>query len=378
MEPLAGWTVAVTADRRAAEQVAMLERRGATVMHAPVIRTLPLGPEAGLRAATAGLVDDPPDMLVVTTGIGVRSWFASSWTWGLGEALAESLVDTQVLARGPKAAGAMIGEGLPVHWRAPDETMAGVLEHLLTLPLTGRRLAVQLAGRGDGGFADALRAAGATVVELFVYEWVIPEAGQAVTRLVRALVGREIDAITFTSAHAVENLLGLAGPYAEQVRDCLATGDVSVACVGPLTAVAAENAGATDVVVASPARLGAMVRALAERFADQSQQLDLAGFEVTVQGAQLQIGGKVVRLTRRERLLLESLIGSEGAMLSKRRLSEVAWDEEVIEHTVEAAVNRLRGKLGPAGAALENTNRRGYRLAVSNRSRSGRRPPMAI
>jgi uroporphyrinogen-III synthase len=254
--------------------------------------------------------------------------------------------------------------------------MSGVLDHLLTLPLAGRRLAVQLPGRADGGFAAALRAVGATVVELFVYEWVIPDEGQTVPRLLRALVGGEIDAITFTSAHAVDNLMALAGPDAEQVRHAL--GGVSVACVGPLTAVAARNAGATDVVVASPARLGAMVRALAERFAGRARQLDLAGFEVTVQGAHLQVGKKEVRLTRRERLLLESLIGSGGAMLSKRRLSEVAWEEDVVEHTVEAAVNRLRGKLGPAGAALENTNRRGYRLAVIDRSRSDRRPPMAI
>ena len=32
---------------------------------------------------------------------------------------------------------------------------------------------------------------------------------------------------------------------------------------------------------------------------------------------------------------------------------------------VEVAVNRLRAKLGPAAAALETTNRRGYRLAVA-------------
>src|SRR5436309_3005375 len=129
MEPLAGWTVAVTADRRAAEQIAMLERRGASVLHGPVIRTLPLGPEAGLRAATAELVDRPPDVLVVTTGIGVRSWFASSWTWGLGEGLPDALAETQILARGPKAAAAVIGEGLGVHWRADGETMADVLDH---------------------------------------------------------------------------------------------------------------------------------------------------------------------------------------------------------------------------------------------------------
>jgi uroporphyrinogen-III synthase len=362
MEPLAGWTVAVTADRRAAEQMAMLERRGASLLHGPVIRTLPLGPEAGLRAATADLVERPPDVLVVSTGIGVRSWFASSWSWGLGEALPEALAGTQILARGPKAAAAVIGEGLAVDWRAPGETMADVLDHLLTLPLTGRRVAVQLSGRPEADFVAALRASGATVIELAVYEWVLPEPSQEARRLVQALIGGEVDAITFTSAHAVANLLALAGPDAEQVQACLAQGDVTVACVGPVTAGAARAAGAADVVVAKPARLGAMVRALSQRMAERAQHLDLAGVKVVVQGARLSVGGEEVRLTRRERLLLEFLLRSEGTVLSKSRLSQVAWEAGVEEHTVEVAVSRLRSKLGPAGAALETSNRRGYRL----------------
>jgi uroporphyrinogen-III synthase len=40
--PLAGFTVGVTAARRAAELTALLERRGAEVMNAPAIRIVPL------------------------------------------------------------------------------------------------------------------------------------------------------------------------------------------------------------------------------------------------------------------------------------------------------------------------------------------------
>ena len=39
---MSGFLVGVTADRRAAEQIAMLERRGATVLHGPAIRTHPV------------------------------------------------------------------------------------------------------------------------------------------------------------------------------------------------------------------------------------------------------------------------------------------------------------------------------------------------
>jgi DNA-binding response OmpR family regulator len=96
--------------------------------------------------------------------------------------------------------------------------------------------------------------------------------------------------------------------------------------------------------------------------ADRAQHLNLAGVEVVVQGAWIEVGGREVRLTRRERLLLDFLLRSEGTILSKSRLSQVAWEAGVEEHTVEVAVSRLRSKLGPAGAALETTNGRGYRL----------------
>lgn len=364
MEPLAGWTVAVTADRRAAEQVAMLERRGASVLLGPVVQTMPLGPEAGLRAATQDLIDCPPDVLVANTGIGIRSWFASAWTWGLGDSLTDTLSAVEVLARGPKAAAAIVGEGLDVHWRAPAETLADVLAYLLVRPIYGTRIAVQLAGRLEPWFTSALRDAGAIVIELAVYESLLAAPSQQLQRLIGSIVGGEVDAITFTAAHAVSNLIALGACDASHVSRRLADGSIVAACVGPVTAAAAREAGAASVIVAEPARLGSLVRALTQHFSGRARRLELSGVSVVIQGGRLEISGNEVRLTRRERSLLEFLLDADGAVLSKANLAGVAWDADVDEHTVEAAVNRLRRKLGPAAVALVTSNRRGYRLVT--------------
>jgi DNA-binding response OmpR family regulator len=106
------------------------------------------------------------------------------------------------------------------------------------------------------------------------------------------------------------------------------------------------------------------VRALAEHFKGRARRIELAGLPVTIQGARLEIAAVEVRLTPRERSLLEYLLDSEGAMLSKSRLADAAWGTGIDEHTVEVAVNRLRRKLGPAASALETANRRGYRLVA--------------
>src|SRR6185312_9521137 len=107
MEPgsLTGFTVGLTADRRWTEQAALFERRGAAVVHGPTIRTLSLGAETPLRRATEDVIARPPTVLVANTGLGIRSWFANADTWGLGSALEDSLRQSRILARGPKAAG---------------------------------------------------------------------------------------------------------------------------------------------------------------------------------------------------------------------------------------------------------------------------------
>lgn len=341
----------------------MLERRQANVIHAPVVRMMPLESDAGLRAATAALVARPPDVLVVSTGIGVRTWFASAYTWGEGQPLADALRRrTRILARGPKAAAAVVGEGLDVDWRAPSESLDGVLEHLLGERLHDVCVAVQLPGTGVPRFVGPLRAAGARVVEVSSYASDLPPQDAANRRLVDGLLNGDVDAVTFTSAYAVENLFVLAGEDADRLRGVFRSGSVTVACVGPITARAAAETGAVDVVVAEPARLGAMVRTLADHLAVRAVHVELAGVEVLVQGARMIVGSDEVRLTGRERRLLELLLRAGGATRSKGQIAQTVWGSGVDDHTVEVAVNRLRRKLGPAAAALETTTRRGYRL----------------
>ena len=158
---------------------------------------------------------------------------------------------------------------------------------------------------------------------------------------------------------AVEALAAVDG-----LVEALHRGAVTCACVGPVTAAAARKAGLPEVVTADPHRLGSMVRRLGEHLAARGRTLELAGTTLRHQGSRLEIDGVEARLTPRERKLLEVLLATDGAVLSKERLADIAWDADVDEHTVEVAVNRLRRKLGPAALALETTARRGYRIAV--------------
>ena len=357
MDHLAGWTIAVTSDRRADEQAELLQRRGADVVLSPLVESCPV-PEAEVRAATLELVRAPVDVLVATTGVGMRSWLAMSWSWGLGEDLVELLRRVEVRSRGAKTLGALVSEDIEVSWRASTETLAETLDALLAAGVEGRRIGVQLHGGDLTWFVDKLASAGAEVVPVPIYTVRANGSERHAERLALAAARGELDAITCTSAAAVQALAAIDGLVEDLHRSA-----VTCACVGAVTA-AARAADLPDIVVAEPHRLGSMVRALAEHLAGRGTTLDVAGTSLRHQGTRVSVDGSEARLTPRERRLLDVLLATDGAVLSKERLAAIAWDTPVDEHTVEVAVNRLRRKLGPAAAALETTNRRGYRIAV--------------
>ena len=336
------------------------------MVHGPVIRTLPLTSEIRLRTLTESVVQRAPDYVVANTGIGIRGWFSAAESWGLEEALLQALSTSQVLCRGPKAAGAVSAAGLAVSWRAPGEELQEVLEYLLEeKDVAGRRVAVQLDGsQGVGDAAERLVEAGAEVINVPVYRWTLPDDDGPALRLVEAAVSGAVQAVTFTAAPAVDNLFRLAETVDldDSLRSAFNSG-VLAACVGPVCARAAVAQGIADPLVPSIGRLGAMVRALADRLSDATQEMVLAGVRVELRGTVAFVDGARVELRAQERSLLAALAERPGAVVSHERLREkVSAGRPPSRHALEVAITRLRASLGPAGAAVRAVPRRGYRI----------------
>jgi uroporphyrinogen-III synthase len=366
LPPLAGFAIAVTADRRADEQAELLRRRGAEVLHGPVIRTAPLAEGPELDAATEALIARPPDTLVALTGLGVRSWFEAADGRGRGDALRDALAETCVLARGPKAAGALATVGLEAAWRAPGESSAEVAEHL-GAALAGRRIAVQRDGAAEPFLADLLATRGADVVDVPVYRWELPlDLGPACS-LLQAVLGEQVDAVTFTSAAAISNLFAIArlegGDAAgDAVAEAL-RGPVLPICVGPVSAARLAVHGVPDGAHPERWRLGPMVRCLVDSLASRRRTVTLGGAAADIQGTAVRSRDIEVSLSRREAQLLSALVDAGGAVVAKDVLARTVWEPSAAPHLVEVTVARLRQRLGPIGSALETVPRRGYRIA---------------
>lgn len=369
---LSGFTIAVTADRRAEEQAELIARRGGEVLFGPVIKTSPLSDESRLAAATAELLDDPPDLVVLSTALGVRGWFSGAEGLGIDDRLLAVLDDAEVLARGPKAAGAALTIGLTVDWQTPNATYAELVEHLAARATTRPdgtpvRLALQLDGERDSQLAATVRALGYDVVAVPIYEWHLPDDLAAAERVVAAVADRTVDAVSFTSAHSVTNFGEIAAGLGvlDAVLASINTGAVAAVCVGPVTAARARALGVERCVEPTNARLGAMVQALVVAFSDRVIAVDLDGTQVLMQGRLVSVsGGEPIRLTDREQAVLGMLSRRPGVVVSKQSLLEEVWEGESDDHVVEVTVGRLRRRLGTAGDSIETVVRRGYRLAV--------------
>jgi uroporphyrinogen-III synthase len=247
-----------------------------------------------------------------------------------------------------------------VSWQAPGETGRELLVHLDRLGVCGKRVAVQRDGGTDPdrSLSAMIAGLGADVVEVPVYRWRLPDDVQPAQRLIAALTAGRLDAVTFTSAIAVDNLFELARDE-QAVAQALSGRAVAVA-VGPVTAEALRRHGVDQVVEPARARLGAMVQAVVAALSERASVLRYDGLAARRQGCAVLVDGSGSMLTAREAELLDTLLRRAPAVVAKAELVEPGADE----HAAEMAVTRLRTKLGPLGEGIIAVPRRGYRCVL--------------
>jgi uroporphyrinogen-III synthase len=363
LAPLTGFTVAITADRRREELATLLQRQGARVVQAPAVRIVPLADDTDLRRTTEECVRDRLDDLVVTTGIGFRSWLEAARSWDLAEPLLARLGQARLLTRGPKATGAVRAAGLAEAWSAASETVEEIRRYLAGQDLAGRRIAVQLHGAPLPDFCAALAGAGARVVEVPVYRWLPPADPEPLRRLVEEIVHQQVDAVAFTSAPAVANLLDQADRD-DRRQDLLEAlrGPVLAACVGPVCAAPLQELG-VPTLQPERGRIGSLARAIAATLPGRAVQARAAGHQLTVRGHAVLLDDVLLPVQPAPISVLRILARSPDRVHSRDELRQaISRGSTVDDHAIEVAVARLRAALGD-GSIVRTVVKRGYRLA---------------
>ncbi|MDA4106974.1 uroporphyrinogen-III synthase [Mycolicibacterium holsaticum] len=369
--PLTGFRVAVTSARRADELAALLQRRGAAVTSAAAITMVPLPDDDALRANTEALIAAPPDIVIATTGIGLRGWIEAADGWGLAGDLTAALTRARVVSRGPKATGALRAAGLHEEWSPESESSREVLHYLVDGGIAGKRIAVQLHGATEQWdpfpeFVDELRAAGAEVVPIRVYRWLPAPRNGDFDQLVAGIAEEKFDAVTFTSAPAVASLLMRAADMGIEDRVLAALrGDVHAMCVGPVTARPLVRLG---VPTSAPERmrLGALARHITDELPMLcTRRVQVAGHLLEIRGTCVLVDGEVKAVSPAGMATIRALAHRPGTVVSRLELLRVLPGSGTDTHAVETAVLRLRNALGDKNI-VSTVVKRGYRLAVDD------------
>lgn len=362
---LAGCTVLLTVDRRAGELAAALERHGAVVRHAPALTIVPHIDDEQLVARTRELLDAPPDIVVATTGVGFRAWIEAADEAGLVGPLLDVLGRAQIVARGPKARGAIQQAGLTADWVAESETSAELGEFLLAEGVAGRRIAVQHHGSGADGIDELFSGAGADVVSLTVYRWGPPADPETVRRSVVAAAEGEVDTVLFTSAPGAVEWLAAARAYAalDGILDRERRGRLLMAGVGPITAAPLREAGMSP-LVPDRGRLGSLVRAVVTHYGGgHAPRLATVAGPFEVRSGGVVLDGRVVPLSRTGCAVAAALADARGGVVSRADLLATLPRSGADTHAVEVAIGRLREALGVPDL-IRTVVKRGYRLEL--------------
>jgi uroporphyrinogen-III synthase len=265
---LTGKRIALLEARMSGELSSMVERLGGTPYSVPAVMETPLEqPEETARFIDA-LCAGRFDVIVFMTGVGATALLREAEKLGRVDAALAALRKALTVCRGPKPVAVLRRHDVQVNATAAEpHTTTELLQSLEAIGVTGRRLALVHYGERNETAAGGLRERGASLHEICLYEWRLPDDTSSLERLVKEIIEGNVDAIAVTSQIQIRHVFQIADKLGR--RDALidALGrKVVVAAVGPVCASALRAHGVVPHVQPSHPKMGPMLIALADYF----------------------------------------------------------------------------------------------------------------
>ena len=236
--------VAVPESRERETLSLLLRNRGMQVVEVPLVAILDAPDPQPVIAWIKRFIVNPPFLLVLLTGEGLRRLLAVADRAGLRQPFVEKLSQVQTLCRGPKPEKALQELGLKPSFRTSVATSVGVLAETQTLDLVGKKVALQLYGEEPNpGLVNGLLGRGAILDAVAPYVYASQADEAKVVAFIKVLAAGQIDVLAFTSQSQIKRLLAVANTQGLQSELAAGLRSTVLAAVGPVVKAELEQAG---------------------------------------------------------------------------------------------------------------------------------------
>jgi uroporphyrinogen decarboxylase len=269
---LEGLAVAAFESRMAKEMEDLIVRHGGRPLVAPSMREVPLTQNKQAFAFFETLQKGGFDILILMTGVGTRTLFATLETQFAKSRVQKAFKHLTLVARGPKAAKALVDYGLKASVTVPEPNtwheVLGTLDYYKTV--RGLNIAVQEYGVPNPELVAGLKERGArTVVSFPVYRWALPENIHPLKDLIESIVQGEAQVALFTSGQQIKNVFEVAKQMGREhhLTDSLAA--MVVGSIGSVTTEALKEFEITPDFEPEHPKMGFLVK----EASDQSREI---------------------------------------------------------------------------------------------------------
>jgi len=250
-KPLFGKRVLVTRARSQASELSeKIAELGGEAFEFPLVKMVPPSDPAPLDAALQQL--ETYDWVMFTSANGVHFFFKRLRELGIDI----RRMRAKLAAVGPKTAAVLEEKGLQVSVLPGEFRAEGLLDRLHGELQPGEKVLLPRADIARETLPRELRERGLDVTEVDTYETVIDAENAA--EAIELFREKGIHIVTFTSSSTVKNFMqALAAEDIPALLD-----GVKIACIGPITAETARQAGLTPDIVAVDSTIQGLLEAI--------------------------------------------------------------------------------------------------------------------
>lgn len=272
-----GLCVLALESRRAREIATLIANLGGVPIVAPSVQEVPLDSNHAALEFARRLAAHQVDLVIFTTGVGVRVLASAVERICPRDELSRRLNEAVIIARGPKPTAALRELGIRVSVTVPEPNTWRELLTLLdqnknSLPVAGRRVAIQEYGVRNPELVAGLEERGAMVTSVDVYQWTLPEDLTPLQNAIDSIIRGDTHVFLVASSVQIRHLFQVAeaSGQAKALEEALSR--VVVASIGPLTSEELRSRSLNVDIECRHPKMGFLVQEAAEKAPDLLQR----------------------------------------------------------------------------------------------------------